>query len=137
MLIQIPKNLKLIEKFLVWHSHKWVWPIWFWTLKLTVSQERTDGTNWFFACWYNFTQIKRWLKIFGVSVVKTGCGQSGHGTLKLTVFEEWTDGIYKVIFYMLIHDHQKLKADQEFFGWAWSKMGVTSLVTGLKNGEME
>ena len=28
-------------------------------------------------------------------------------------------------------DLRKLIADQKFFGWAWSKMGVTSLVTGL------
>ena len=35
-----------------------------------------------------------------------GCGQSGGGTLKLTVFEEWTDGIYKLIFCMLIYDHK-------------------------------
>ena len=38
-------------------------------------------------------QIKRQLKIFGVGLVKNGCGQSGDGTLKLTVSEEWTDGI--------------------------------------------
>ena len=28
-------------------------------------------------------------------------------------------------------DSQKLKADQKFIGWAWSKMGVAILVTGL------
>ena len=28
------------------------------TLKLIVSQERNDGTKWFFAYWYNFTQRK-------------------------------------------------------------------------------
>ena len=28
-------------------------------------------------------------------------------------------------------DSQKLKADQGFFGWAWSKMGLASLVTGI------
>ena len=48
-----------------------------WTLKFTVSQERNDGTSRFFACWYNFTQIK----IFEMSLVKNGCGQSGDGTL--------------------------------------------------------
>ena len=26
---------------------------------------------------------------------------------------------------------QKLKVDQRFFGWAWSKMGVANLVSGL------
>ena len=35
-------------------------------------------------------------------------------------------------------DLQILKADQIFFGWAWSKMDVASLVTGLsKNEKME
>ena len=28
-------------------------------------------------------------------------------------------------------DSQKLKANQKFIGWAWSKMGLASLVTGL------
>ena len=37
-----------------------------WTLKLTVSQECINGVNWFFACWYNFMQIKSWLKILGL-----------------------------------------------------------------------
>ena len=27
----------------------------------------------------------------------------------------------------------KLKVDQKIWGWAWSGMGVTSLVTGLLN----
>ena len=26
---------------------------------------------------------------------------------------------------------QKIKADQKLFGWAWSEMGVASLVTGI------
>ena len=71
----------------------------------TISQERTDGTNWFFTCWYNFTQkwVWSWSKM---SMVRNGCGQSGDGTLKLTVFEEWTDGVDELIFYMLIHDRK-------------------------------
>ena len=28
-------------------------------------------------------------------------------------------------------DSQKLNAEQKFFGWAWSKMGVVSLVIGI------
>ena len=35
-------------------------------------------------------QIKRCLKIFGVGMVKNRSGQSGDGTLKLTVSEEST-----------------------------------------------
>ena len=54
------------------------------------------------------------------------CGQSGGGTPKLTVFEEWTDGINW--FMHVDTDSQKLKADQCFFRQVWSKMSVTSLV---------
>ena len=57
-----------------------------WTLKLTISQEWTDGINRFFTCWYKFMQIKRWLKIFGEGLVKSGCGQSREGTPKLTIW---------------------------------------------------
>ena len=38
-------------------------------------------------------QVKRWFKILGVEMVKNGCGESCDGTVKLTVCEEWTDGI--------------------------------------------
>ena len=59
-------------------------------------------------------QIKLRLKFFGVGMVKNGfCqngfGQSGDGTLKLTVSEEWTDGITD--FFHVDKDSQKLKAD--------------------------
>ena len=60
-----------------------------WTLKdYCISR-----INWFFGCWYKIMQIKRMLKILGVVVVKNGCGQSYDGTLKLTLSEEWTNGI--------------------------------------------
>ena len=39
----------------------------------------------------------------------------------------------KLIFLHVDTDSQKLKADQKFIGWAWGKMGVASLVTGLQN----
>ena len=82
-------------------------------LKLIVSQERTDGINWSFASWYKFTQIKRWLKILGVSMVKNVCGQSGDGILKLTVTEEWTDRInwFFACWYMVT----KIKSWSNFF----------------------
>ena len=54
-------------------------------LKLILSNEWTDGINWFFACWYRLTKIKSWANIYCVGMVKNRCGQSGHGTLKLTV----------------------------------------------------
>ena len=62
--------------------------------------ELTNGINIFFACWYNFIEIK--LKVLGVCMVKNWCGQSCDGTLKLTVFEEWTDGV-NWFFVMQIH----------------------------------
>ena len=58
-----------------------------WTLKLTVSEEWTDGINWLFACWYVITKVKSWSKFFWMGMVKNGCGLSRHVTQK------WTDGI--------------------------------------------
>ena len=66
---------------------------------------------------------------FWMGIVTNECGQSSHATLKLTVSEKWTDGIKR--FLHVGTDSQKVEADQIFFGWAWSKMGVANLVTGL------
>ena len=63
------------------------------TLKLTLSEEWTNGLNWFFACWCRFITIKSWSKFYWVGMVKNECCQSGHGTLKLTVSQNWTDEI--------------------------------------------
>ena len=61
-------------------------------------------------------------------MVKNGCDQSGDRTLKLTVSEEPTVG--KTDFLHTDANSQKLNADQKFFGWAWLKMGVVSLIMG-------
>ena len=63
------------------------------TLKLTFSEEWTNGMNWFFACWCRFITVKRWSKIYWVGMVKNWCAQPGHGTLKLTVSQNWADEI--------------------------------------------
>ena len=55
--------------------------------------------------------------MIGMGIVRSGCGQSGDRTLKLTVSERWTDDFLHVN-----TDSQKLKAGQTFFGWTWSKM---------------
>ena len=59
------------------------------TLKLTVSEEWTDGMNWFLACLYRFTKIKSRSKFFLVDIVKNVCDQSGHGSLKLLSLAYW------------------------------------------------
>ena len=74
-------------------------------------------------------QIKSCLKICRVGTAKNGCDQSGDGTLKLTLSQEWTNGITN--FSHVDTDSQKLKADQKNFGWAWSKRCVASLVKRL------
>ena len=70
------------------------------------------------------TQIKRWSKIVGVSMVKNGWGQSGDTTLNLTVSEKWkwTDFLHvfvadgnKLIFCMLTQIHKNFNVDQKFF----------------------
>ena len=48
-------------------------------------------------------------------MIKNGCGQSGDGTLKLNVSEEWTDGITD--FLHVVTQSQTLKTDQKFVGW--------------------
>ena len=59
---------------------------------------RTDGINWFFAFKYKFKQIKMQWKIFGVGMVKNGCGEFGHGTLKLTVSQKHDPRLAKLKF---------------------------------------
>ena len=55
-------------------------------------------------------------------MVKDKCGQSGHGTLKLTYLKskliEWTDFVHADA------NSEKLKVDSMIFGWMWSKMGM-------------
>ena len=41
----------------------------------------------------NLLKLKVGPEIFGVGMVKNGCEQSGQGTLKLTVSQEWIDGM--------------------------------------------
>ena len=61
--------------------------------KSSISSEQFDETISFLAWWYKFKKIKRSLKVFGFGMVKKGFDQSGLGTLKLTVSQEWSDGI--------------------------------------------
>ena len=75
----------------------------FWTLKLTVSEEWRDGINWIFcmhAFFANSYKLKGAWKSFGKGMVKNRCDQSGDGTLKLIVSEEWS------FFCMLIQIHK-------------------------------
>ena len=65
----------------------------------------------------NLYKLKFALKFLGVGMVKNGCGQSGNGTLKLTVSKEWTDGVTHFLY--IDTDSQKLKADQKFFCCVW------------------
>ena len=74
MLIQSPKNQKLFKSFLVGHDQK----------------KNGCGQS---GPWYKFLQIKRHLKILGVGMAKKGFGQCCDRNLKLTLCEEWIDGM--------------------------------------------
>ena len=94
----------MIEKFLVGHEQKLVWPICSLdSQEFTVSQERTDGINWSFC----MVQVNASWKVTEkfIGMVKIGYGLSCNGTLKLTVSEVWIDGI-NWFFCMLIHIHK-------------------------------
>ena len=79
---------------------------------LFLKNEQIELTD-FLHTGRNFMQIERWLKIFGVSMVKNGCGQSLDRALKLTVSEEWTDGIKW--FFACWHIHKNWKLNKKLF----------------------
>ena len=54
----------------------------------TISPEQLNEIAWFFACGYKFKQFESSSKMFWVGMVKNGCGQFGHGTLKLYLTNE-------------------------------------------------
>ena len=79
----------------------------------------------FFGCIKKFGHFS---KNIWVGIVKNGCDQSGHRTLKLNVFQElnelmeWTD---------ILHANAnsgKLKVISMIFGWAKSKMDMANIV---------
>ena len=55
------------------------------TPKLTVSQEKIDGMNWFFACSYKFRKAKSYLNDFRMGMVKNGHGHLVYETFKSAV----------------------------------------------------
>ena len=92
------------------------------TIKLTLSEEWTNGINWFLVCWWRFITVKSWLNIYWVGMVKNVCGQSGHETLKLTV-QNWTEEI-TWFFCMLVQIQEGRKLIQSFLSvpcqrWQW------------------
>ena len=74
-------------------------------------------------------KLKADWKFFSWAWSKNGFDQYIPRILKLTVSQEWTDGIN--LFLRVDKVSQKSKADQKFIEWACSKKGVASLVTGL------
>ena len=93
------------------------------TLKSTLSEEWTNGINWFLACWCRFITVTSWSKIYWMGMVKNGCEQSGHGTLKLTVSQNVTDEI-TWFFCMQVQMQEGWKLIQSFLSvpcqrWQW------------------
>ena len=59
------------------------------------------------------------IKTFWVGIVKNGCGQSGHGTLKLmSELLELSDFLYAGV------NLGKLNGVSIIVGWVWSKMAM-------------
>ena len=80
--------------------------------KRTISPEQINEITWYFACWNKFTKNKRGSKTSWIGKVKNGCGQSGHGSLKLPVSQGWADGM------------------RWFFAWSYKFRKVASIVFG-------
>ena len=91
-------------------------------LKQAFLQRKSMKQPYFLYNDTNSQKLKVFWKVFGgvwskISMIKNGYGQSGEGTLKLTAFEEWADGIDKLInwcWYMIT----KIKSWSKNF-WVW------------------
>ena len=76
------QKLKADQNFLGGHGQRRVWQDLSWALKLTqLSQEWTDGINWFFTSWHKFRKAKIWFNNFWLSIDKNGHGFSVQETV--------------------------------------------------------
>ena len=82
------QKLKVDWKCFVWAWSKMVWPICYLDFKIDYISRMNWWNKLIFTCWYRFTKIKTWSKIYWVSIIKNGCDQFGQGTLKLTVSQK-------------------------------------------------
>ena len=71
------------------------------------------------------------MKIFWWGMVKNGYDQSGLWTTKLTVFQDWTNGIKWV--FACWYKFMQIKRCLKILGLAWSKMHMASHAVGLEN----
>ena len=69
-------------------------------LKLAVSYEWINGTNWFFLCWYKFEKAESYFNNFCMGVVKSGPDSWARGTLKYAASQwilNWAEFLIIVI----------------------------------------
>ena len=75
----IPSQTPYLGKFLFQrYGPKCYQPIRLQDFLINLSPEQMNKIAWLFACWYKFTWIKQWSKMFLGDMVINGCGQSGH-----------------------------------------------------------
>ena len=105
--------------------------------------------------YFHNKSLKIWSTKVWLGMAGNRCDQSGHWTLKLTVYHEWINGMnwfvpcqcslgkLKLVpvifgwtnginwFLRCWYRFTKIENWSIFFRWAWSKMGVAYLVMGL------
>ena len=77
------------------------------------SPKQINKIAWFFACWYQFKNIKFWSTVFLIGVAKNACGQSGY---ELSISQEWTVEINW--FFAWYYKFRKAKSCFNDFRWA-------------------
>ena len=94
MLIQIYK-LDVDQNILSGHGQKLVWSVGHEPLNSTLSQEWTEGINWFFECCYKFRENKNYFNDFWVFVMRIeGCLKFNE-TLKVLIrMDLWIELIF-------------------------------------------
>ena len=98
-----------------------MWPIWWQDPKIE-TEKWTDEITDFLHIDTDSQKSKADQKFLGQSWSKNGCGQSGHGTLTLTVSQKWTYGINR--FLHAGANSGKLKVDSMIFRRVWQKMAM-------------
>ena len=134
--MNVPWICFIMKIYMICYVPVQIFSVWEKCCSWNIGQNALSHLDWqidknsliFFVCWCKFTKVKSWLKGFWWGMVKIECGQSVLWTLKLTVSQERADGTNWLFACWYNFTKNRYGHGQK---WAWSKMGVASLVMRL------
>ena len=84
LVINLYRIFSIMKIYIIYVSY-------FYCLYCLLNVQRSWWNRLIFCMLYEFLKIKSWSKYFSVSLVKNRCGQFDHWSLKLSLYQEWTD----------------------------------------------